>query len=993
MSDVLEQEKLRKINIHTGPIEAVSQRMSFGNMDDFMQQKREQQAENGPIIEDPSEEQVIEAHKDVGLSLKPGSKKHPRRVKRAGEKRHLQRELLEKSQDTVQDTMPKEEVREHFAHFDVARLLFAKDKKNIYETLVDHYDEIKMELSRIEEYENQLLASDQEITDEEKAKLATLKDVKAFYMLHERLMTNKYYVMLPHAEMHKIPYDELRKRLDSLYNDTNKNEELINYYQDLIRLQQLGISDTKSISARQKEYLDQFQLQSKKNAGEAPDAEKSKDPVKEMKKIQAAYAALKKSLGGKSLSFAGKENRLLKTFYKIYGKDLEEYQNQLTEKQLNAKAKFTLAAILDEYNTRYKGKIEVQVDETADDKVEKILREAEDKGDVISEDDGQGVEGIALSKEQEESARQVDKMLFDKALSDGQVAFSTTLFNIKTEERLLVYYMVENGKSAQTLSGDDFFTVMKNYVPNPAILEKKAEWAGLSEALRSYKPAFNDIIELGRLDQESNQATAAVQNDIQTREDRLIEFSSKAEQRQAALKEAIEKKVALVSMLYRKAGMPPSMPPDMAKDPVLRQRLVSECQSILEMGASMDVLVKAQQQAEAAQKAQKEKNPTKGSVAREALEQSIAGEVGMGTFMTADQLVGSTMLAGTAFKNTAMGTAFLSKAYQGYSNMHDGLFSILGFLATIGTAVTVAKDASMSAAERTSQALSITGNLGLTGIAAANGMFNFSINGIAEEALTAGQTVAKSSLETAVGGAMIVAGGLQIASSAIQLGRAVSTEKDVKKARKTLDQKDQKTLTKDEKILSRFLKHQSADAKRQKAVGSLELVSGGINVAMGALMFTGLVGIPALAALGLVNIGISIAKLVTNTVMKKKNRRQAVDDFLQLDDKVKEIKQVALDNDPDAKINEKQLREEVRKEALAKLGYSSYMECYRFIVAQAAELLYDKNFVNVPQEESERQMYSSALDSVGLKRSKKKVEGEVQHPTAAEIYKKLLSTS
>ena len=129
--------------------------------------------------------------------------------------------------------------------------------------------------------------------------------------------------------------------------------------------------------------------------------------------------------------------------------------------------------------------------------------------------------------------------------------------------------------------------------------------------------------------------------------------------------------------------------------------------------------------------------------------------------------------------------------------------------------------------------------------------------------------------------------------------------------------------------------------------------------------------------------------------MKKKNREAAVDDFLNVDEKFQMVlakkKEMAGAGGKATKINEKKLRAAVRKEALAKLGYTSYMDCYRYIVAQAAELLYNKNFVHVPEDETEKQMYSAALDSLGLKTSKNKVQGEEQHPTAAEIYKKLLT--
>ncbi len=1016
MSDLLEQKKLRQVNIQSGPIEAASEYMSMGNLEDFMQQKQEMEKAI-PIENVPNEKTVIEAHKEVGLSLRPGSLKHPQRVIRAGEKWKLQGNLIAKSRNKPElDPEELKNVRAHFADFDAAKLLHAEDKKNTYETLLAHYDEIKTELSYVDEFDKQIAESREEVSDEERAKLATLKDVKAFYNLHERLMTNKYYVMLPHDEMHKLSYDELRKRLDNLYAEDSKNEELINYYQDLIRLKQLGLSDTKSVNARQTEYLDQLQHKTEKKQQEA---EEKKDPVKEMKNIQSTFTKLKKSLkpDDNNLIFEGTESRLLSDFFRIYGADLEKYRDSLTEKDLKAKADYTLEAILAEYQS-YKDNKEKKADNTADDKANAILKKTEDdEGDAIGEDDGESVEGITLTKEQISFCNAVDKQLFEKALSDDQLPFGTTLLNIKTEERLLIYYMIENKKTAATLNGDDFFAAMKNYVPSPEVIKKNANWKNLSAALRTYKPAFKDIVEFGKLDEASKQATEQAANELKEKKSEQGggDAIRAAQQKQNSLSDAIQKKLSLVSMLYKKAGLAPKMPPDMARDPILRKRLVTECNSLMGMGVALDALSQSIKKAKDAEGA-----PKGSGVSPDELDDSIESEIAIETIFKADELVGGIMTAGATFENARMGAAYLSSAYQGFSNMKDGLLSIVGFLGAIAGAVTIAKDATLSAADRTAQALSTGSTFAVTSAGAANAFYGFSINGIAEESLSATQKLTQDTLGNVLGGVMVAAGAIQIATSSIQLARAVSSEKDVKKARDLLAQKkeadkakeekelkdekkdrkklSQKTeLTKDEKILSRFLRHQDNEITRKQANAGLDMVSGGVMAATGALMLAGAAFAPALAILAFVGIGVAVMKLATNCSMKKQNREAAVDDFLRVDDKLKEIialkKDQAAQNGKEAKINEKKLRAAVRKEALAKLGYSNYMDCYRFIVAQAAELLYNKNFVNVPTDETEKQMYAAALDSLGLKKSKKKVQGEEPRPTGDEIYAKLLAAA
>ena len=976
-----EQKKLQQID--TGTMQVVSQKlMNLGNLDDFMKQKQEQQKKS-PLIIAPKEDEVIAAHKEVGLSLQPSSKKHPQRVKRAEKKNEFQHALVDKSSEKLVDDLPKEQVRQHFADLEVSKLLFAKDKKNVYETLLSHYTEIKQELSRIEAYESDLLERKDEITDTDRAKLATLMDVRAFYTLHERLMTNKYYVMLPHAEMHKLSSDELRKRLDALYKEKDKNGELIEYYQDLVRLQQLGLSDAKSVTARQKEYLDQLKPKTEKKESKE---KKPKDLEKDMKNIQASYVALKKRITGE-LAEDGKESRLVRDFFRIYGPDIAAFVDQSDDLGLEFKD------LVREYQI-YEENKEVEREATDDDAIEAILKKADDDVDKIDEDDGKGTEGITLSKEQVESSRQVDRMLFDKAISDDQLSFSATLLNIKKEERLLVYYMVEKGKMVQNLNGEDFLGVMKNYVPDPAVIQKKANWKNLSVALRSYKHTFEDIAELAKLEKNSQEAMEPVEKDRKEEREVLEKKREKAsrtaEEKEKALQEAIQKKLDLVSMLYAKAGMPLSMPPDMAKDEKLRERLISECNSLMGLGVALKAL---------SERIAEEKNlHDKGTrVKEEEHETGIASDAAITSFLAADQSVEAVLGAGSVFGDLKMYAAHESLGYKGFSNMNNGLLSVFGFLMAIQTSVKIGKDASLSGADRAVQSLNVSGDFATAVTGGSSAFYTFALRNVPEKALSAVQASTKEILGAAVAGAMIIAGTLKIASSSVQIGRARSTEKDIEKSRTTLDQKAKKDRTRDEKILARFLSHQTRDAKRQKTVASLDMVSGAVTAATGALMLAGPVGYAPLAILGLLGIGLSIAKLATNCSMKKKNRKAAVDDFLRLEDKFQLVlakkKEIAEKNHDRKKIDEKKLKEEVRKDALAKLGYTSYMDCFRSILAQAAELLYIKNFVNVPEDKSEREMYQSALASVGLKMDRKKVQGEEPKPSAAEIYKKLLSAS
>jgi hypothetical protein len=126
---------------------------------------------------------------------------------------------------------------------------------------------------------------------------------------------------------------------------------------------------------------------------------------------------------------------------------------------------------------------------------------------------------------------------------------------------------------------------------------------------------------------------------------------------------------------------------------------------------------------------------------------------------------------------------------------------------------------------------------------------------------------------------------------------------------------------------------------------------------------------PIAGVLGLVSLAVDIGfGKIMNAALRHSNRKKAVDDMLNTDALVEKVKNEHPNKDEiKAKMKDKDLKEKVRTEALAMLGFSSYHECYRHVCTQYATMLYDKVFVNPPAAQKDKDMYLDAMKSLGMK--------------------------
>ena len=135
------------------------------------------------------------------------------------------------------------------------------------------------------------------------------------------------------------------------------------------------------------------------------------------------------------------------------------------------------------------------------------------------------------------------------------------------------------------------------------------------------------------------------------------------------------------------------------------------------------------------------------------------------------------------------------------------------------------------------------------------------------------------------------------------------------------------------------------------------------------------------ALVGLLAIGSSIVPRVSCWGARKHNKTLTVDAYLHLDDAVQEV----LKEHKDQRIKDKKaddIKDMVREEMLAMMGFASKDDCFRFICEQMAETLYLKGV----EDRNPEKMYEDAVASLNMH-----VDRAKHKPSYDAILTKLMS--
>ena len=241
-------------------------------------------------------------------------------------------------------------------------------------------------------------------------------------------------------------------------------------------------------------------------------------------------------------------------------------------------------------------------------------------------------------------------------------------------------------------------------------------------------------------------------------------------------------------------------------------------------------------------------------------------------------------------------------------------------------------------------------------------------------------------------------GGVQVFSAGVQKSRLTSSQKKI--------QENQSLTEKDKRLTDQAARLRRRQLNTKQKVGGMKMATGAIEIAAGILTATG-VGAPVAAALKLVALGMTIFQSVYAYYQKKSNIKQTIDDYLLMDQNILPIVaggltrlaeyQNTVMGRPVPLPSPDQLRDQVRLECAAMMGFYGLNEFYNYITGVYAELIYSKAMLTedgnpIPVDENGKpqvltetnKQYIEMLGAYGLKPDFKN-----RRPTAATIQKKM----
>ena len=964
--------------------------------DDWVDVKIMKNAAQLPLVQAnaPLEQQVLDAHNRIGLNLAANSIRHSHRVKNARIKLDRQDRLRDlKVAGVDYDAGETQAILKKIEHSkNLKGYLYGSDGNSGEENLIRHYEEIKKVALYLPVLENAIEKENNRQDNgpkkkqyilELQAKVSVMKDIEAYYQTLESWTLNKYYALLPRGEMLKLSYEQLRIKLDELYRAENRNDELILYYQDLIRLKQLNINE-ETVVKNQEMYLKELKELN-------TPSEDNRTAKNEIKKIASSYKELLAANKKKEKFLKASERELrVKQFFEVYAADIQKFRDAARGSDitalLNAFENYQHALELENAEDNAGG-------EGGAETTEKYVSEKMPGYEKKLDKSKTTADGISLSEKQKEALNRVQGFILRRALRDGQDAFSYHFLQVRPEQQMLIFYLIENGKTAQAM-GSDMIAALIDYKPDLNVIKDKLSfrvsrslnWNLISQTAQIAKKYGGEIADFAQLSdrvQHSDKELKDVDKNDYGEQGRII-------------MESIASRSAMLELLYRNAGMNYAMPPDMAQDRKLREKLYTEYAKIAELSQQLANLIKRHgvqmfpaMKPAPEKEGEKIKEPAQTGTGTKVLEGVKTANTYLSYATKAENFVGKPLdYFISAVKEFRSGEAygFPSYSINALANILMAITSIYGIAKVYG-------NGTLSVADKAGQFLSNGSSL-FTGISKGGE----SIVKTLKLTGTVGQGVADITT-TVVGITGIVTGTVKAVAGGVQLGRQISSGHDVKRAKEELEElKKRKALQKrmhreegpllnaDEEKLKVFLNHQERNVSRQKKSAGVTIAAGAASAVAGVLTVTGI-----LAPLGLLlgvtaSVADTIYTLTLDRKHKKENRMKAVDEYLRVDQMVEELK-----NKPEhAGLKEDKLRELARNEAMAQIGFATYRECFKHICTGIAEVLYKKVFVEAPADENEAKMYKDAIKSIGLK-VQMPVNGKEAKPTVAAMVAKLMA--
>lgn len=591
------------------------------------------------------------------------------------------------------------------------------------------------------------------------------------------------------------------------------------------------------------------------------------------------------------------------------------------------------------------------------------------------------------------------------SLGDAQERFVRQILQLPARVKLLMYYLVEN-KCRHNPDGMDIMQSQMSYVPRLDAFKdqmiatkwkfwKRVDgsyvyWNKLEEALQFARPCMGILAGYGALgpmdsldremDPQTGESDDAQEALSQNADPDIQEALRKNREREEALRNLLELTGVHRTMLMDKAQGKEVSDDDVA---LSAQVIESAFRNLLEKDDSM---VERPEEAFS----------TPGSEKAQSYVSTGASVVGVG---------GSLNKVGTAVDLiNKFVTWNLSQTDLVNLNFSSGIFTTTAGVTSFASALigiyNVSKGAgAMPPAELASRIMDIAisfSKIAGTVTKGAYGIKNAAIVGAA--ALEGAGKAALDHATKAVGGAAAVTGGLTMIAGFTKTAKADDELRTAREARSELDAMD---LSAAERARVEALTglNERVNASR-KSSGAIQAASGFMQM-MGGIFTASGAGAIVGTIFSTLGSALNLAASVKEYFERKSNRDMTIDAYIKMDELWTLVSSGLISNGRDrADIlsREKQIREQIRQEATATLGFASKESLYRHITRTYAEFLYDHAFykdedhtqaITAAEANGGENAYAKMLRGFGIKPIYPKESDGIPGPDIDSIAKRL----
>lgn len=722
-------------------------------------------------------------------------------------------------------------------------------------------------------------------------------------------------------------------------------------------------------------------------------SEMQKDRKPVLDRVRAggkALISLNEKLSMDLLASVKEKDRQRRNLIDAYEADIKQLLIFYPNREYPSRDSFGITVLLDAYE-KLKDKKQENDNETDEESIlEGISSRAVAKdGQKDSRDQLQKIaqEGGSITDGQKKGLRDIAKWMYRNSddtgalsLDPSQERFVRVILNLPARMKLFMYYLIENDKLQEASVGDVIASQM-DYIPNLEAFKDKmisskwkfwqrilggyVAWNKLEEAMKNAQQRANIIALFGNADyldvttggtsgKSSGAASSKGAENNTSDQDQMIRL----------LKEMIGS-ISQHRDLLAKRDSGQNVDESALKQ--TKQNILDKYDKLLKL----DVATGAETNFKSS------------------------------TIEDAENYIDKASLVGMGDKLSMVGTAanfvkwHIADLHLTNLNLSAGIFNSVGGVCALAGTLAKMIDIIQSAEETSGQ--EITGEVleligSFAGVAStltqsAYTIKNMKYVGAAAES-TAGIAASKLAAK-ATGAASIVTGSIDVIAGMHQYGKAVSSAAAAKEARA-----DMKNLTEEESdTADQILALNTRINDTRATTGALKAVSGKLQMIGGILSVAGVTSAIG-TILSTMGTAASLAATVWEFYQRSKNRKETIDLYINMDKIEAFVVSKLRQNEIYKTFVPENLREQIRGEIVACLGYASEDSFYRHITRVYARFLLQKACYSADgkllEGAARHNPYVEMIKSFGFSVVFPAKEGETPKPDVDTLAKKMI---